>query len=91
MRENGRTHHFAEHRTDHARNMNVISTMMHKMIRDALLFSSPLQAYFPLAGILPSIAHDVAVMMATTGLLVTVFTLTYALGQERSLQAAPIS
>ena len=27
---------------------DVISTMMHKMIRDALLFPAPLQAYYPL-------------------------------------------
>ncbi len=33
-----------------------------------------------IAGILPSIAHDTAVSVATTGLLVTVFALTYALG-----------
>jgi hypothetical protein len=62
--------------------MNVISRMMHKMIRDALLFSPPPQAYFPLTSILPSIAHDVAVPVATTGLLVTVFALTYALGRR---------
>ena len=33
-----------------------------------------------IAGVLPTIAHDVAVPVATTGLLVTVFVLTYALG-----------
>ncbi len=33
-----------------------------------------------MAGILPPIAHDLAVPVATTGLLVTVFALTYALG-----------
>ena len=33
-----------------------------------------------IAGILPTIAHDIAVPVATTGLLVTVFALTYALG-----------
>lgn len=33
-----------------------------------------------IAGILPTIAHDVAVPVATAGLLVTVFALTYALG-----------
>ena len=32
------------------------------------------------AGILPTIAHDIAVPVATSGLLVTVFALTYALG-----------
>ena len=33
-----------------------------------------------IVGILPTIAHDIAVPVATTGLLVTVFALTYALG-----------
>ena len=33
-----------------------------------------------IAGILPTIAHDIAVPVATAGLLVTVFALTYALG-----------
>jgi len=46
MGKNGMTDHFA----DHVRNMSVISRMMHKMIRDALLFSPPLQAYFHLKG-----------------------------------------
>jgi hypothetical protein len=44
------TDHFAEHGTDHARNMSVISRMMRKMITHALLFSSPPQAYFPPKG-----------------------------------------
>jgi hypothetical protein len=46
MGKNGRTDHF----TDHARNTNVIGAMMCKMIRNALLFPPPLQAYFPLKG-----------------------------------------
>ncbi len=45
-RENGKVDHF----TDHARYTNVISTMMHKMIRDALPFPLPLQACFLLSG-----------------------------------------
>jgi hypothetical protein len=41
------TDHFTDHATDHAQNMNAIS-LMRKMIRDALLFPSPLLAYFSL-------------------------------------------
>src|SRR5260370_41074250 len=37
-----------EEKNDHARHTNMISTMMHKMIRDALLYAPPPQAYFPL-------------------------------------------